>query len=695
MNNYQLIELKFDQAKQPKFEEKKGAGYVKFGEENEYPKYLLSLYNESSKHGGIVKGKVNYIYGKGFEQDSKCNTQGETWNNILKKCVKDDELYRGYYLQVIWNKLKQIAEIYHIEFAKVRVSKDLSEYYVKNDWSDMREKARCYPAFNVNEPFGSQIFYYKEYNPSSEVYPFPSYFQALNFIEADIQVSRHILGNSKQGFVGSKLINLNNGDPIGEEHKEEVERGILKKFTGSEGKRVVIMFNKSRDNAAEILDLGQTMLTKEDFTNVNNLIQMEIFAGHQITSSQLFGIPGSSAFSRNELRDAYEIFNKTYVQERQGEFNQIFTKLRNYKGEQGEFTIVPVEPLGFEFSEQIMAQNLTKDEIRILMGREPLDSAIKTQAQIISDNINLLSPLVANKVLESMTPDEIRSLAGLIPKVEANPLPSDAPIQQNDAIKNLTGRQYQNIMRIVRHFGNGKLSKEQASLMLRNGFGLTDTEINGFLGIDNDPLTDDEVQKFSAHPDDSLIYEFSNTGDLLEDYQILSERPTRDIFAEISALNQLEANVLGLIEKDKRVTPDVIAKTLNTDVDVVDEVLKKLYKQGVIKEKITKIGLDQSIERIIEKPIADLKGKKPSDKVTELMIRYVYSGPEDDRNRPFCAKMMQLAKTKIYSRSQIEAISERLGYSVWDRRGGWFTQPDGTHRPYCRHEWKTLIVKKK
>jgi hypothetical protein len=77
------------------------------------------------------------------------------------------------------------------------------------------------------------------------------------------------------------------------------------------------------------------------------------------------------------------------------------------------------------------------------------------------------------------------------------------------------------------------------------------------------------------------------------------------------------------------------------------------------------------------------------------MIRYVYSGPEDDRNRPFCAKMMQLAKTKIYSRSQIEAISERLGYSVWDRRGGWFTQPDGIHRPYCRHEWKTLIVKKK
>ena len=149
------------------------------------------------------------------------------------------------------------------------------------------------------------------------------------------------------------------------------------------------MFNKSRDNAAEILDLGQTMLTKEDFTNVNNLIQMEIFAGHQITSSQLFGIPGTSAFSRNELRDAYEIFNKTYVQERQGEFNQVFTKLRNYKGEQGEFNIVPVEPLGFEFSEAIIAANLTQNEIRAMMGKEPLQVGEVTTTGKMVDNISV------------------------------------------------------------------------------------------------------------------------------------------------------------------------------------------------------------------------------------------------------------------------------------------------------------------
>jgi hypothetical protein len=88
-----------------------------------------------------------------------------------------------------------------------------------------------------------------------------------------------------------------------------------------------------------------------------------------------------------------------------------------------------------------------------------------------------------------------------------------------------------------------------------------------------------------------------------------------------------------------------------------------------------------------------------------MMIRYTYAWrnivPASERNtaahpsRPFCVKMMELAQSKVWSASQIELISERLGYSVWDRLGGFWTMPDGTHSAQCRHEWKTLIVKKK
>ena len=56
--------------------------------------------------------------------------------------------------------------------------------------------------------------------------------------------------------------------------------------------------------------------------------------------------------------------------------------------------------------------------------------------------------------------------------------------------------------------------------------------------------------------------------------------------------------------------------------------------------------------------------------------------------------MLDLSEQKTWSRSDIEQISERLGYSVWDRRGGWYTEPDGEHRPYCRHRWQSKLMRK-
>ena len=663
-NQYKVIELKFDRALQPVFTEKKNKGYVEFGEVNNYPEYLLSLYNESPKHGAIVKGKSTYIFGRGFEDKGKANSRGESWNDILKKCVKDDELFRGYYLQIIWNRAKQISEVYHIDFSKVRVSKDLSCFYIKNDWLDWKEKPREYPQFNVNEPYGSQIYYKREYNPTSSIYPLPSYFQGLNYIESDIEVSRHILGNAKQGFVGSTLINLNNGDPINEEHKGEVEKGLLKKFTGDSGKRVVIMFNKSKENSADIQNLGTTMLTKEDFTNINNLIQQEIFASHQITSPSLFGIKTEGQLGgRTEIRDAYEIFNNTYVQERQEEFNQVFTDFRNLKGEVGEFNIVPLEPLKFEFTEAIMVANLTQNEIRELMGREPLQNGTVT-----SDGEQAINEQPVKQI------DEL-------------------PIS-NDAIKNLSGRQYQNVMRIVRQFGNGKLTKEQAGLMLKNGFGFTDNDVNTFLGLDDNPLTDDEVQKFSMSEDERMIEHFANCGEY--NFNEISFEDARINFAD--DLTQTQINVLDLITKDKNITPNVISKTLKIDTDLVNEIIDDFIKKKIV--SITQSSVNATPVYEILQPVSELTNKKP--KTTKLYIRYKYdwragfSDKDMKTSRPFCLKMREMSNAgKSWSRSDIESLSVALGYSVWERRGGWYTMSDGEHRESCRHIWSSKLMKAK
>lgn len=658
-NNYDnLITIKFARAEQPKFEERKGKGYIEFGADNRYPDYLLGLYNESPKHGAIIKGKVNYIFGKGFKDAPAANTQGESWNTIVKKCILDDEIFGGYYLQIVWNKARKVKEVYHIRYSNVRTNKEESRFWVKNDWQDGKEKPREYTAFigTFQEGEYTQILFVKQYNPRGEVYPLPNYFQGLNYVDADVQVSRHILGNAKDGFVAGTMIQLNNGEPPTEQ-KGEIERRLKKKFTGSEGDRVLIMFNSSRENGAEVSTLGQTMLTKEDFTNINNLIQQEIFAAHQITSPALFGIKTEGQLGgRNEIRDAYEIFNNTYVNERQQAFNELFGKLIQFTGVQGEFKIVPVEPLGFALQDDMLLKVMPREYFLDKLGVDQKYYALPT--------------------VEGTAP--------------ASPDPSGTPAAPvNSNLASMTGRQFQQLERIKRKYERGTLTREQAAMMLRSSFGLTDEDIALFL----DANSDDQQFATQEELDFALCAEFELEGEPRDQYEILSRRPAADVeyFAEQKALTTLESNILNLIGKDKRITPEVIASTLNRSTSEVQEVMTRLEKDGVIQAKITRTGTDEITERTADR--TKIPGYKPT--VTDIQLRYLYDGPEDSRNRPFCAKMMELSRTKVWSRADIERISERLGYSVWDRRGGWFTQPDGTPRPFCRHKWLAITVIKK
>ena len=648
MSAYYSIELKFDTAQKPVFAENRGKGFIEFGNRNNYPEYLLELYNESPKHGAIVKGKAKYIYGKGFETGSaQVNTHGENWNQVFKKASLDDQIFSGYYLQVVYNKLGKVKDIFHIPFKKCRKSICGKKVLVKNDWSKTvhKDEIREYPIFDPLHPAPTQIFCYTQYSPDTDVYPVPEYFQALNYIESDIQISRHILGNAKQGFVGSTLINFNNGDPVSEEAKGEIEKKMLQRFTGADGKRVVITFNKSKENAAEIVPLGQTMLTKEDFTNINNLVQQEIFAGHQVTTPALFGIKTEGQLGgRTELRDGYEIFNNTFVNERQQEHEATFTRLSSYTSTPQNFVIIPVEPLGFEFSEAIIAANMSRNEIREKMGLEP----------------------------------DVAEVSG-------------TPQGEMGSLSSISGRQQQNLLRIVRLFNQGKLNKQQAAIQLQS-FGFNDEQINMYLGLDDDPATDD--QQFSSQDEDTrLLQEFAVAGEPRSGYEFVHSEPATGslYFAADVDLTKLEANILDLISKDKRITPQVLAKTLNTDLKVVSRVINGLVENNLLNATTITQGADQIIERTLTEPIRKLPGERPT--VTEVILRYSYEGPQDDRNRPFCAKLLQL--DRVYARADIEAISERLGYSVWDRRGGWLTLPNGEHRPFCRHTWKANIVIRK
>lgn len=660
-----IVTVKFAQAQQPKYQENKAKGYVEFGKDNDYPEYLLGLYSESAKHGAIVKGKVNYIFGKGFDNIPKPANKKESWNQIAKRCILDDELYGGYYLQIIFNLAGAITDVYHIEFYKVRSNKAQNKFFVKTDWKDNAEKMREYPAFTgvYDSTKPTCILFVKQYNPKADTYPVPNYYQGLNYIESDVQVSRWILGNAKDGFAAGKSIQFFNGDPV-EEQKGQVEKSLKKKFSGSEGDRIVLIFSKPGETPVAINDLGNTMLTKEDFNPINLLIQQEIFSSHQVTSPMLFGIKTEGQLGgRTELTDAYEIFNNTYINERQQAHEETFNALFKMAGITGDFKITPVEPLGF---------TLKDDMLLDVMPRE-----------------YFLDKLGADQKYYALPPARTQSAAG-VPATGADGLPIAAV---NENLSKMSGRQFQQLERVVRKFKSGKITREAAAMMLKNSFGISDEEVGLFLDADSN----DQQFASQEEQDFALVEQFSAVGENADLYDIVSSKPAKETeyFADVKQLNELEANVLNLIKKDSKVTADVLATVLKQDVAVVSKIISGLVEANILSETVTDAGTERAAtdQRV--------GGDKPS--TVDVLLRYSYNWrdivPVTERNttdhpsRPFCVKMMQL--NRLYSRQDIETISARLGYSVWDRVGGWWTDSRNPTPPQCRHEWFALTVIRK
>lgn len=651
-----LVILTFAEAKQPEYREKKGVGYIEFGEKNDYPNYLLSLYNKSAKHNAIVKGKVNYITGNGWatkEDDAKAEefinnpNPYESLTDLTRKVSIDLEVFGGAYLEIIWSKIGgQIASMTHIDYTKVRSNKENTQYWIK-DWNDRKAEAEVVIGFNPSVKEGKQILYLKEYRPGLDTYALPGYMGALNYIESDVEVSKHVLGNAQTGFSASKLITLPNGEPSPDE-KRNIERRFTERFSGSDGKKFILSFVQDINKKPAIDDLGASDLTKEDFGRVDNMIQQNIFAGHQITTPSLFGIlVEGSLGTRSEIRDGYEVFKNTYVNDKQQYLEAIFNRLAEYNGVTSELYIKPVEPINFEFSENIIAQFAPKEWILEKIGVDP-------------------------SKYETTVPEPTQALV-------------------NEHLKGMKGREWQNFQRIIRNYNKGNISREQAIQMLKSGYGLDDEAINTWLG--------DETYEQRFDDLDSVISIFDEYGEKAENFSVLATRQVfsqdeeMQMFAEVVD-DTLDKKILSVIDKNKNVLPEDIAKAVKEDLAVVQERINKLVELEILKfdPKTNTSKLLKPLAEIIDKPIK-----------RTFLIRYAYEwkpevpvGQRDTNAHPsraFCQKVMGL--DKFWSRTEIEQLSRRLGYSVFDRAGGWWTMPNGIHSPSCRHQWVSKVVVKK
>ena len=350
----------------PMVVEKIGKEWVLWGADNLYPQFLIELMNKSSMNRRCILAKTDATVGKGLTTGDpskdyilkKANPY-ESWDEVLEKVALDYVMFGGYALNVIWSRDGEtIAEIYHLDFSKVRSGKlgeddQVEEYYYCFDWKQTRKyDVQKYPAYSPKKAGEaaeegseglSQVLYVKNYAPNQIFYPLPEYVGALNDIQLDIEVAAFHVSNLSNGLTPSLWIHFPTGDP-GPEGRYKLWEEISDSYSGAEnGGRFFLTFSDTPESKPEITPLS--LSNDGYYLSLEERVSSRILSGHGISSPLLLGLRvGSSGLGSNadEITMAWQHFQFTVIRPLQKTLLKTFNNLIYHKGYQDvTLSIIP------------------------------------------------------------------------------------------------------------------------------------------------------------------------------------------------------------------------------------------------------------------------------------------------------------------------------------------------------------------
>ena len=424
-----LININLTNEVQPKSVEVNGADWIGFGDgdyKNNYPQYIIDLYNNSATNSAIINATSAMIAGEDFiTEDSKDLSQyvqlkkflaavngTESAHELFVKLSFDLKLQGAYAINVIWSKDKtKIAELHHVPVEQVRIGLPDEDgkvpcYYLSTNWTQYRKKEytpKHIAPFNMmDRSEGSQLLYSGLYSPAMELYHTPDYVASTNWIQIDNLTSDFHLNNISNGFSGSYFINFANGVPTREE-RVQIERQIAKKFTGANNAgKFVLTFSDDANSKPEIVPIAVSDADKQ-YTVLNELTIQNIMIGHRVTSPMLLGVKTEGQLGgRNELLQAYELYMNSVVKPFQNQLLKTFKKLLAINGITIPLSIKDVQPLNSMFDAETLKEVLTQDEIREELGYEPLEA----QEETVAEEQNLAEYTELDKFLMEFGEDE-------------------------------------------------------------------------------------------------------------------------------------------------------------------------------------------------------------------------------------------------------------------------------------------------
>lgn len=420
---------------------------VKWGKNNKLPIEILTLLQESGTARRCWLRTVRFVKADGFTTPEASNYAVNpyyTADTLLSKIVPDLTYTGGFALRVLYSLDAKKTEIYHVPIKTVRKLED-GRFIVnpkmglpgfKEDENEILEAYNPDPVF-IKEKFkeeydrvegdvtkmkqAGQLLLVHSELPDNDIYPKPDFWTTTGVkdIKSDVEISITDNDNLNNNFTPPVIIfvpgqfNDKQKDEHGKTQVDYLEEKI-ETLTDKENRSQAVLLTGQTKEQAPILTAWnnekQLLALDTKRENIANAI-----CRHFAVPPILIGLYKAGALSQSkEIINSIALFHLE-VLDYQGLIQRAFERLFKVDTNQEDisnFWVISTLSVLNELPDFVL-DSLTSDEKRKIAGYPELE---KPEINANTQTINALAALpalVANRVLEEMTSEEIRGLIGL------------------------------------------------------------------------------------------------------------------------------------------------------------------------------------------------------------------------------------------------------------------------------------------
>tara|TARA_R110000803_G_scaffold76454_1_gene141049 strand:+ start:1587 stop:3293 length:1707 start_codon:yes stop_codon:yes gene_type:complete len=315
----------------PQVIENKSRNWVLNGRNNSFYDYIIDRQNGSVTNSSVNNSYTDLIYGKGLGYTNGIRGV-QDWASLqtilrpkeLRKIISDFQIFGEFSFQVIKTRGGGLSSIEHLGKQNVVPSianedGEIESYYFSRNWAKVQQNTpEEFSAFGTSND-AIEIYVGKPYQVGRTYFSDPSYLAALPYCEFEEELANLNINSIKNGLSAGYIINIPDGINFTPEQKEEFERNVKSKLTGSPNASNFILSFNGRDVEITITSFPVNDNIHKQWQWLSDSARQNILTGHRCTSPSIVGVISSSGFSNtaDEMEQARIDLTKFVIKPKQ------------------------------------------------------------------------------------------------------------------------------------------------------------------------------------------------------------------------------------------------------------------------------------------------------------------------------------------------------------------------------------------